>query len=82
MKPNVTVNKRSGDAPAAKTTLRLRLITCGELAGELLAIINQLPPDVAELICLLAAWYNHLEKIFRDIKAKVKVPEKLVSPLC
>jgi len=42
---------------------RLRLIAGGALAGELLAIINQSPPDAVELTCLPAAWHNHPEKI-------------------
>ena len=70
------MNKRLGDAPATKATPRLRLIACGALARELLAIINQFPPDVAELTCLPAAWHNHPEKIVPGIKAKVKAARK------
>jgi len=72
----VTVNKRPGDASESIATPRLRLIACGALARELLAIINQLPPDVAELTCLPAAWHNHPEKIVPGIKSKVKAARK------
>ena len=70
------MNKRPGDASESTATPRLRLIACGALARELLAIINQLPPDAAELTCLPAAWHNHPEKIVPGIKSKVKATRK------
>ena len=70
------MNKRPGDASESAATPRLRLIACGALARELLAIINQLPPDAAELTCLPAAWHNHPEKIVPGIKSKVKAARK------
>lgn len=70
------MNKRPGDASESTATPRLRLIACGALARELLAIINQLPPDAAELTCLPAAWHNHPEKIVPGIKSKVKAARK------
>lgn len=72
----MTVNKRPGDASESIASPRLRLIACGALARELLAIINQLPPDAAELTCLPAAWHNHPEKIVPGIKSKVKAARK------
>ena len=70
------MNKRPGDASESTATPRLRLIACGALARELLAIINQLPPDAAELTCLPAAWHNHPEKIVPGMKSKVKAARK------
>ncbi len=70
------MNKRPGDASESKATPLLRLIACGALARELLAIINQLPLDAAELTCLPAAWHNHPEKIVPGIKSKVKAARK------
>ena len=66
--------------PQVIATPRLRLIACGALARELLAIINQLPPDVVELKCLPAAWHN-LEKFARHKRQRSKPPEKLGAPL-
>ena len=70
----MTENKRRVDQP--EPTPRLRLIACGALARELLAIINQLPPDAVELTCLPAAWHNHPKKIVPGLKAKVKAARK------
>ena len=39
-------------------------------------IINQLPPDVVELMCKPAAWHNLPEKIGHGMKVKVKVARK------
>ena len=72
----MTVNKQLDDAPTTIAIARLRLIACRALAWELLAIINQLPPDVVELTCLPAAWHNRPEKIGHGMKAKVKVVPK------
>ena len=57
-------------------TARLRLTACGALEQKLLTIINQLPPDVAELTCFPAAWHNHPEKIVPGIKAKFEAARK------
>ena len=70
----MTENKRRADPP--EPTPRLRLIACGALARELLAIINQLPPGAVDLTCLPAAWHNHPEKIVPGLKAKVKAARK------
>ena len=48
------------------------------MARELLAIINQLPPDAVEFTCLPAAWHNHSGKIVPGLKAKVKAARKAV----
>ena len=71
----MTESKRRSDSP--EPTLRPRLSVCGALARELLTIINQLPPDVAELTCSPAAWYNHLEKIVPGPNAEVKAARKV-----
>ena len=55
---------------------RLRLIACGALARELLAIINQMPAGVMELTCLPAAWHNHPEKIVPGLKRKINAARK------
>ena len=55
---------------------RLRLIACGALAQELLAIINQMPAGVMELTCLPAAWHNHPEKIVPGLKRKINAARK------
>ena len=68
----MTVNKRLGDASETIATPRLRLIAYGAFARELLAIIHQLPPDVAELACLPAAWHNYSKKIVPGIKSMIK----------
>lgn len=70
------MNKRLGDEPTTKAISRFRLIACGALARKLLAIMNQLPPGVAELTCLSVAWLNHFEKFFPVIKAKIKAAQK------
>ena len=72
----MTVNKQLDDAPTTIAIARLRLIACRALAWELLAIINQLPPDVAELTCLPAESHDHLEKIVPGIKSKDKAARK------
>ena len=70
----MTGNNWRADPPVP--TPRLRLIACRALARALLAIINQLPPDVVELACLPAASHNHLEKIVPGLKVKVKAARK------
>ena len=67
-------NRRWADPP--EPTPRLRLVACGALARELMAIINQLPQNVVELTCLPAAWHHHLKKIVPGLKTKVKAGRK------
>ena len=52
------------------------MIVYGALARGLQAIINKLPPNVAESACLPAVWHKHLEKTFPGIKATVKAAQK------
>ena len=72
----MTVNKRPGDASESIATQRLRLVACGALARDFLGIINQLPPDIAELTCLPAEWHNQPEKVVPGIKSKAKAARK------
>ncbi len=70
MTPTQTV--KTGDVKTGDYTPgELTLLACGALAREILAIKSQFPGVMVDLTCLPASWYNHPEKMFRALPARL-----------